>query len=212
MTNLETYLTTKDNARNTAWEHAFLTEFCKGHVELLVDTPQPGPEGFPYLFVKTSGRATESVSKIIDWLSNRGIGMVVNPQKGLPDYVFTYGMVWGLKEKNTVLPKLETLKSSQFELQKDRPFSYGEPSLEFFPHYARKILREFFNHQGILAPRMLMISSDNKSFDLCFSIESLGNPPKSEHKGIVEAIGWFFPFNTSIVVLEEKGLPKFIAL
>ena len=212
MSNLESFLTTKDADRNNAWEHAFLAEFCKSHIELLVDTPQPGPEGFPYLFVRTSERATESVSSIVDWLSTRGIGMVVNPQKGLPDYVFTYGMIWGLKEKNTALPKLEKLKSSQFELQKGASFSYGEPTLEFFPQYVRKILKEFFVHQGILTPRMLMISSDNKKFDLCFSSESLGNPPKSEHPGIAEAVSWFFPFNTSIVILEEKGLPPFSGL
>lgn len=209
MTQLDQLLATKDSERNSSWETAFLSEFCKGNIEVILDTPQPGPEGFPYLFVKTSARATEPVSKIIDWLSTRGIGLVVNPQSELPDYVFTYGMIWGLKEKSTVVPKLDVLKSPQFELSKNTSFYYGSPSLEFFPDYARKILKEFFVQQGILMPRMLMISTDNKKFDLCFSTESLGNPPKAEHTGLAEAIGWFFPFNTSIVILEEKGLPQF---
>ena len=35
----------------------------------------------------------------IEWLSDKGVGMVVNPTKGVPDYVFTYGMLWNYRER-----------------------------------------------------------------------------------------------------------------
>ena len=57
-----------------------------------------------------------------------------------------------------------------------------------------------------------MISQDNIHFDLCFSLESLGNPPDNEHEGIAEALSWFLPTHYSIVLISEKSLPEFLPL
>ncbi|HWU44373.1 MAG TPA: hypothetical protein VN132_13070, partial [Bdellovibrio sp.] len=65
---------------------------------------------------------------------------------------------------------------------------------------------------AVLRPRILVMSTDRKHYDLAFSLESLGNPPQKEHAGIAEAIGWFLPPHYSIVLVSEKGLPEFVEL
>ena len=73
----------------------------------------------------------------------------------------------------------------------------------------RKILRDFFRDQGLLAVKILMMSQDGKNFDLAISLESLGNPPEKEHQGIAEAISWFLPPHYSLLIVSEKGLPSY---
>lgn len=205
-------LAVKNDARDNSWEVDFLNTFANEKVEVLSEDPQPGPDGFPYLFVRTSATASEPVQKIVEWLATRGIGLAVNPQSDNPDYVFTYGMLWNFKEKKRFLEPIAHTRSTRMEIPDGKKLFYGNLSDEFFPPYARKLLREFFNQQGIINPKVLAISTDKKDFDICFSLNALGNPVTSEHQGIAEAISWFFPFNTSIVLIEEKNLPDFYAV
>ena len=60
--------------------------------------------------------------------------------------------------------------------------------------------------------KVLVMSKDGEHFDLCFSLDSLDNPPVEEHKDICEAMAWFLPDNYSIMLIAEKGLPKFYKL
>ncbi len=210
---LEDLLKTDSEKRDNNWESKFLNAFVTSTVEVISEDPQPGPEGFPYLLVKTSGKATEPVVKIIDWLSSRGIGLVVNPQNEKnPDYVFSYGMLWNFKERSRFLEPIDTTRSNHMEIKQGEKLYHGDINEKYFPKYARNILKEFFIQQGILAPKVLAISTDQKHYDICFSLSSLGNPETKEHTGIAEAIAWFFPFNASIVLIEEKNLPSFYPL
>lgn len=210
---LENLLTTEAEKRDNQWESKFLDAFINSKVEILSEDPQPGPEGFPYLLVKTSSTATEPVTKVIDWLSSRGIGLVVNPQNEKnPDYVFSYGMIWNFKERNRFLEPIDNTRSNRMEIKEGEKLYHGDINEKYFPKYARNILKEFFLQQGILAPKVLAISTDQKHYDICFSLNSLGSPETKEHAGVAEAIAWFFPFNASIVLVEEKNLPAFYAL
>src|SRR6185437_10071519 len=81
--------------RNEAWEKDFLALFPGLKVELESDQPVNGPDGWPYLLIKTTtGAGAEPVADIISWLADKGIGLVLNSHKMVPDYVFTYGMLW----------------------------------------------------------------------------------------------------------------------
>ncbi len=205
-------LSTPEAKRDQAWEKEFLQQFANSSLELVFDDAKSGPDGFPYLFVKTSEKGTEPAVSVIDWLATRGIGLVVNAEKQLPDYVFTYGMLWNFRERKDFLSSPIKSRSDRFELRPGQPLYHGDLSLEYFPEYARKLLREFFSQQGIFAARVLALSQDNEHFDICFSVESLGSPEPREYQGIAEAIAWFFPYNTSIVLVSEKDLPKFFNL
>ncbi|MEK6773193.1 MAG: hypothetical protein AABY64_04580 [Bdellovibrionota bacterium] len=201
-----------EEKRDTQWENLFFHSLTQSSLDILSEAPQTGPDGLPYLLTQISEKATEPTSKIIQWLSDKGIGLVVNPTKEYPDYVFTYGMIWHFKESGYFYHVAEDRKAGTVEIQVNEKYQYGEPSLEYLPLYVRKILREFFRDQGLFAVKVLMLSQDGKNFDLAISLECLGNPPESEHQGIAEVISWFLPPHYSLLLVSEKDLPKFFEL
>lgn len=211
---IENLLSIESEKRDNQWEAKFLDAFINSKVEVIAEDPQPGPDGFPYLLVRTTNenKNTEPVPKIIDWLHTKGIGLVVNPQESHADYIFTYGMIWNFKERNRFIEPISDTRSNRMEIKEGEKLYHGDINEKYFPSYARKILKEFFIQQGILSPNVLAISTDNKNYDICFSLNSLGSPETKEHPGIAEAIAWFFPFNASIVLIEEKSLPNFYPL
>jgi hypothetical protein len=209
---------TPDNRRDEAWEDLFLTALTDNNVYLMSQDPQTGPDSWPYLLVSTDpveNQKPEPAQKIIQWLAERGIGLAVNPQKEFPDYVLTYGMLWSFRETGKFIHRKELQSkpdSGRVDFAIKDLKNIGAPTLSYLPEKPRKILREFFRDQGVLQPKICVISMDDKSFDLAFSLESLGNPPESEWSGIGEAISWFLPPHYSIVLLSEKGLQGFEAL
>lgn len=200
------------NSRDTQWENHFFQQLVNSKVKVLSPDPQVGPDQWPYLMVETHEQGTESVSQIIRWLSDRGIGLAINPQKDYPDYVFSFGMLWHFKNTGLFFRSPEDSVSATADYSQKQIKHHGDASGEFVPTEVRKILRDFLRDQGVLAPKILVISIDQKNYDLCFSLESLGNPPVDEHAGIAEAISWFLPPHYSIVLVSEDGLPKFFNL
>lgn len=198
--------------RDEEWERAFLAAFVDAKLQIEEQEAQQGPDGWPYLFARTSHVAEEPVPKIVDWLSTRGIGLVINPHKQIPDYIFTYGMIWGLKEHGFFLPPDVQVREGPVVFEKGEKVIAGPPTESYLPIYVREILVSFFKEQGVSDPKILVLSKDKKHFDLCFSVESLGSPENQEHKGIAEAIAWFLPQHYSVVIMSDHGLPKFFPL
>jgi len=163
--------------------------------------------------VQTEEKSQDSVQKILHWCATKGVGLAVNPTKEYPDYVFTYGMIWHFRQTGYFFKDQMDIKNGIVELKQQDEIRAGSPSVEFLPEYVRSILREFFRDQAVLNPKILMLSQDGgKQFDLCFSIESLGNPPTKEHQGILEALSWFFPPHYSLMLISEKNMPPFFNL
>lgn len=209
---LEQLMQVSADARDIKWEDQFLQEFSSANVSLLTPDPQTGPDGWPYLLVQTSTTG-EPAQKIFEWLGTRGIGLAINPQKEYPDFVLSYGMIWNFRETGRFIQRgLEEKAQSASKLSLENIAHAGTPTPQYLPAYVRQILREFFRDQGILNPRILVISEDRQNYELAFSLESLGNPPEKEWAGIGEALSWFLPAHYSLILASEKGLPEFSAL
>lgn len=209
---LQNLLNIPDDQRDLNWENQFFVALTESNLNVMSADPQTGPDHWPYLMTESAPDAEEPAQKIIDWLSTRGIGLVVNPMKEYPDYVFSYGMLWHFRETGLFFRPNETNPTGAFQIEPGMDLHAGEPNPKYLPQYVRNILREFFRDQGVLHPKILVLSTDRKNYDLAFSVESLGNPPQSEHAGIAEAISWFLPPHYSTVLLSEKDLPPFIDL
>jgi hypothetical protein len=217
METLEAILNVDVEARDAAWEKTFLKTFALEKVQILAPEPREGPDHWPYLMVSTGNEADESLINVLSWLATRGIGLVVNPQKPMPDYVMTYGMVWNFRERGEFLTEAPTAPSSgRVEFKQGQKLWAGPPSEAYFPKYARSVLKQFFADQGIFTAKILMISQDHDQekghFDLCFSIESLKSPPAHEHANLAEAISWFVPAHYTVALVSEKVVAGFIAL
>src|SRR5690349_12845136 len=83
-----------DNERDQTWETRFLSILPHSNLRLIYPNPQQGMDGFPYLYAEATAAATEPAIQIFDWLSTRGIGLLINPHKEVPDYILTFGMIW----------------------------------------------------------------------------------------------------------------------
>lgn len=225
MLELTQLLNTPESDRNFTWDEKFFKFFSEANVKLMSSDPQQGPDGWPYLICETLPNLNhssvigdtseiESVQKLLHWLAQKGIGLVVNPRRQpYPDYVFSYGMIWSFRETGYFLrPDLVQKQESNQVQYESTQIKTGTPTNEFLPLYVRKVLKDFFRDQNVFNPKILMVSADGQNYDLCFSLESLGNPIEKEHAGIAEAIAWFLPTHYSIVLISEKGLPQFLEL
>lgn len=206
---LQELLKVESELRDETWEDQFFTCIAESKVNVLSADPQTGPDGWPYLFVETSDQGKEPAQKVLQWLAGRGIGMAVNPQQDYPDFILSWGMVWCFRETGRFMRRDLIPPTGTFELTPDMIKHAGTPSPDYLPDYVRQTLRDFFRDQGILDPRILVMSQDRVHYELAFSLESLGNPPESEHEGIAEAISWFLPPHYSILLISEKTLPPF---
>jgi len=198
-----------NESRNETWEKQFFAEFPKSVVK--IDKPIPSQEydGWPYLHVSSTDGSGEPAIKVIEWLSERGIGLVLNSNKSAPDYVFSYGMLWSYRLRGHFIGDLNKRSEGSYDFDLKKYKKIGTPSENIFPPYARKIVKQFFIDQSILAPKILVMSESDQDFDLCFSLESLGYPPEKEHKGILEALAWFFPADYSLALLSESAVNGF---
>jgi hypothetical protein len=151
----------------------------------------------------------EPVTKVIHWLSERGIGMVLNPDKETPDYLFPYGVLWNFRETGSFYSPLPERESGRFQIAPGQKVMTGDVTEKILPGYARKIVRQFFADQGVFAPKAMMLSLDGREYDICFSLESLKSPPAHEHANLAEAISWFLPAHYVVTLLSEKMLDGF---
>ncbi|MCB0406953.1 MAG: hypothetical protein KDD34_02050, partial [Bdellovibrionales bacterium] len=133
-----------ESLRDEEWEQAFLAAIVDSNIELESKEAQQGPDGWPYMFAKTSKVATEPAVRLIDWLSTRGIGLVINAYKQMPDYIFTYGMIWGFKEFGSFRFDSQVASDGVVTFEKGDRVIAGPPTEEYLPIYVREILADFF--------------------------------------------------------------------
>ncbi len=209
---LEKLLHVTEEERDLDWEDKFFMAFTSSEIQVLSAEPQTGPDGWPYLLADTKGEELEPAQKVLQWLATRGIGLALNPTKSYPDFVFNYGMIWHFRETGLFYRRQDDIASGAVEMKEGQKILSGPPKEKYLPGYVRKVLKDFFLDQGLMAIKILMISQDGKHYDLAFSLESLGNPPQKEHEGIAEAISWFLPPHYSILLTSGKGLPPFMPL
>ncbi|MBC86350.1 MAG: hypothetical protein CL677_04150 [Bdellovibrionaceae bacterium] len=200
--------------RDEEWEQNFLNALVQGQVEIVSDEPMSGPDGWPYMLVKTSAEAEEPSRNLLHWLSENGVGLVINSHKEMPDYVFTYGMIWNFRHNGHFLSSKDALpdKTGEIVFKQGQQVHAGDANEAYLPKYARDILKQFFKQQNVDSPKILVMSSDGKNYDLVISLDAIGNPPKEEHQGILEAISWFLPLGYSLILASEEGLPPFFDL
>lgn len=211
----ETLIATAPKDRDEAWEKKFLSVLPSARVKVLAPEPRQGPDSWPYLMVSTEDGADEPISNVLSWLSTKGIGLAINPQKIAPDYVLTYGMVWNFRERGEFVSAAPRLSSGAIYLrdgQNRQEVLTGPPSESYWPSYARSIVKQFLLDQGVFAPKVLMVSFDKTNYDLCFSLESLKSPTEAERAGIAEALSWFLPAHYAVSLVSEKSIPGFQSL
>jgi hypothetical protein len=207
----ETLVQQPESLRDERWEAQFLVALVPRAVVLESDEAKTGPDGWPYFHVRaTAEGGSEPLVRLVKGLAGRGIGLVVNAHKMVPDYIFTYGMIWNFVETGRfIVPQEAKAQAGKVETDLKQMLS-GAPTEKYLPLYVRSVLREFLKAQGFKEPRVLVVSTpDFKHIDLVISLESLNNAPLKEHKTLAEVISWFLPLHYNLVLASEQGMPAF---
>lgn len=214
MTRLNELVQVPFESRELDWEQSFIKELLSSSLHIVDSEPLNGPDGWPYLHARIQNESSEPCARILNWLSQKGIGLLIDhgDNQEYPDYVLSWGMVWYLNRFQKLEFNLPSLSDKNVEIDWNEVNRWGEPNEDYLPTSVKKMLREFFNQQEVLTPRYLVFTLDGKNFDIAFSIESLGNPPENEHQGLLEAISWFLPPHYSLMLLSEKNSPPFLLL
>jgi hypothetical protein len=188
-------------------EQIFFKTLLENPTSVLSPDPKEGPDGFPYLMVSSDKKNNDPFANVVKWCADRGIGIVVNPGQETQEYIFTYGMLWNFVFRGEFLSTVAVEKrTGDLNINHGQTVLVGTPSEEYWPTSVRKVFKEFLLQQGIFEIKVLLLfEKKDGPADFCFSIESLGNPPKTEWNGILEAFSWFFPRHYSLSLISEKN-------
>ena len=145
---LEKLLEVPAEQRDPNWEAQFFTALLGTKLRLVASEPQSGPDGWPYLLAQTGAEGTEPTGKLLHWLAPRGIGLVINPEKEYPDFVFNYGMVWHFQQTGLFYATAREVPTGTLEIAPGAGVLAGPPTDAFLPASVRSVLREFFPGSG----------------------------------------------------------------
>lgn len=216
--NLKDHLHTNEQDRDFSWDEKFFKLLSLSRLSLISMEPQQGPDHWPYIFATTStdqkAFQVDSAQKVLRWLSEKGIGLVINPDRQpYPDFVFSFGMIWYFRETGFFMnPPQKSPANTTLAPNAENQWFTGAPSEKYLPNYVRQVLKNFFADQMKHNVKVMMLSADQKNYDLAISIESLGNPPQMEHAQIAEALAWFLPPHYTVALVSEAGFPTFAEL
>ena len=210
---LETLLQLPESKRDDQWELDFLALIPQAKVQVAEEQAKAGPDGWPYLLVRSGPQGDQPFLQVLEWAATRGIGLALNTHKMLPDYVFTYGMLWNYAMNRQFVTKGPTPKAGSVIIADNEEMIVGAPTEQYLPMFVRKVMREFLAAQGMQAPQVTVLSTvDYKVVDLLFSSESLNDLKPKDFRSMGEALSWFLPLHYNIIIGSEQNLTGFVDL
>ncbi|WP_353196476.1 hypothetical protein [Parapedobacter defluvii] len=200
-------------ARDATWEKKFLADVAEA--SFACGDPQiiQGLDGFPYfqLQIPIPNQPFQCYvvqHMVSDFILDRGIGVVINAQKGQPDWVFTYGDLVNFAIKGEFYTASPAVQLPQQEvIQQQEEVLVGQPSEEFLPMPTRGIIRQFLEQQGIRDPKIALMSRQYGEEVLQELVTNL--TPEKVGRQLFEALQtpmrWFLPRHYSMVAMDENG-------
>lgn len=202
--------------RDEVWNNEFLTHvadasFACGNPQII-----QGPDGFPYFQLDTpqpnqSFQCYVLKHMIPDFILERGIGVAINPGKGQPDWVFTYGDLVNFSMRNEFYTEVPDLRLPQVEtIEKNENVLVGQPSEAFLPTAARAILRQFIAQQGIHDVKVALMSrkyGDEVLQELVTNLTPEKTGPE-RFESLQTHLKWFLPRHYGMVAMAENGSLK----
>ena len=200
--------------RNEEWVTRFLADLPQASFRC--GTPQliAGPDGFPYfqLFVPQPGEEYQSyvIEEMIGgFLVERGYGVVLNPGAGHPDWVLTYGDLLNYQLNGSFFT-LDSLFSNSSNAEEEVPegeeLMVGQPSDLILPAHTRKLLKDFFELNGVANPKVMLMmrkNGENVSQDLAFNITPEGFETETHYRNMMQTVTWYLPRHYSVVGIHE---------
>jgi hypothetical protein len=178
-----------------------------------------GPDGFPYLRLIVPPADQEfrgfSLKVLLEQALDQGVGAVIFPETGQePLWVFTYGNLLSLRITGTFDARESAnmaLKTAEDPAeQKPREVMLAQPSEQFLPKPARKILKKYLQLNGVGMPAMLLLNDTSLSppQQLVFNLFRENYENDEHFKQVVQRLTWYMPPSYAIAVV-PKGQKEF---
>lgn len=176
-----------------------------------------GPDGFPYfqLLLPEHGKEFQCfvVEKMIpDFLVERGYGVVLNPGSGQPDWVLTYGDILNYHLTGgffTMESNFSNKDTPEEVISGGEEVMVGQPSEAILPLETRKLLKDFFQLNGIEDPKVMLMMRKNGeevNQDLVFNITPEGFESEQHYRNMMQTVTWYLPRHYSIVGLRDDHM------
>jgi hypothetical protein len=198
--------------RNDAWENSFFENI--GNASFRCGDPQVimGPDGFPYFQLLMPVAYQPFTCHVVDhlvkdYLLENGFGIVVNPDKGNPDWVFSYGDVLNYFLNEEFYSSKSEVQLPEHEvLEKEVQVLIGQPSESLLPNYTRVVIRNALNKIGIKNVKIFLMHRSDRDFqELVFNI----TPTKLNNNELFSLanriISWYLPRHYSVCGMDEES-------
>jgi len=203
--------------RDDAWKINFFENVLDASFKCGDPQVIEGPDGFPYFQLNTPEPLQEFQCFVLrhmkdDFLLEKGFGVVINPLKGQPDWVFSYGDIvnYHLRNefytKSTVwnLPANETIKEEVKVLA-------GQPSESILPVQTRAVIREFLSGIGINDCKVFLMNRQKPEGylqELVFNLTPDKFQKQEHYEAVMRSIAWYLPRHYTYVAMDESTMKE----
>ncbi|MBD8349492.1 hypothetical protein [Dysgonomonas sp. HGC4] len=175
-----------------------------------------GPDGFPYFVLNTPEPNKQFQCYVIknmipDFLLEQGFGVVINPEKGNPDWVFSYGDIVNYHLRNEFYTKSDNwdMQKSDEVIAEEEKVLVGQPSEYIIPVQTRAILRMFFESLQISDAKIALLNrpkGEEFSQQLVFNLTPDKFKDREHFNTIMAYVAWFLPKHYSYASMDESTL------
>lgn len=188
--------------RNEDWQKEFLANvddasFACGDPQVI-----SGPDGFPYFVLNIPEKNKEFqcyvLKKIIPaFIFEHGFGVVFNPSKGQPDWVFTHGELVNYYLRGEFYTKSDNwYVQNQEVIQESEKLLVGQPSEYIIPPSVRDILRKYLAQYTKKEVKLVLTNRPHgEEFlqQIIFNLEPQDFESEEHFRGVMQNIAWFLP-------------------
>jgi hypothetical protein len=211
---------TPRDQRDQNWRDRFFAAIVDASMSTPSNQVISGPDSFPYFVLNLPpvGQPFETfcVSHILDVCLENGFGVVIQPDANPPQWVFPYGRLWSLKELGKLqfemppqpAPGTNGEPANDDEADDGTSLFVGQPSIGFFPAYARKVIKEFLTHKMENATPQVMLVTNPKKVpvqSLVFSVFAEDFADRQEFDDIMYRLTWFLPTHYGLLSIAKDA-------
>lgn len=202
--------------RDETWKQTFLANVTDA--SFICSNPQVinGPDGFPYfvLNIPEPNKPFQCYvirNMITDFLLEQGLGIVINPEKGNPDWVFSYGDIVNHYLRNEFYTQSNNWDMNKRDevLESEERVLVGQPSEYIIPEQTRHILRLFFESLQINNVKIALLNrpkGEEFSQQLVFNLTPDKFKDRNHFNTVMGYVFWFLPRHYSYASIDESTL------
>ena len=200
--------------RDKQWQKQFLENIAEA--SFVCGDPQviEGPDGYPYFTLVLPEPFKEFQCYVIkymkdDFLLEKGLGVVINPDGSSADWVLSYGDILSYHLSGEFYQERRDFAlDKQDVIEENEKLLVGQPSESYLPQKTRKVLKKHLNDQGIKEPKVFLMARKRPKgeiLELVLNISRDQFPNKEQHNSVMESLAWFLPRYYSVLSFEKNS-------